>query len=360
MRSAYILQLASVGVLGGLATRMRIFMIKMITKNFSQQEWQEIVSQFEDLSMIQLWEYGETKTRLQGWRAVRQVFYCDNIIVGAVQVMIKMIPGFNKGVVWMNRGPLWKKKGETPNLERLQEILNQLVGYWAKKEKMYLRIAPTLEDNVESQSLLLKQGLTARLDTQWISIRVDLAQSPETLRSNLEKKWRNCLARAEKLGVSFEIGNGEDFLKEFTADYTSFLKEKKFSTPITPEFVVMFQQLLPAGRKMWVLTACLNEVKLGSILIAIYGNSAEYLVGAVNEQGKQANAGQFLLWSALYAMKNKGVQWFDLGGADPQKTPKGIMHFKQGLNGKPYQLVGEYDLAQGWIARLIKIIISPR
>ena len=109
---------------------------------------------------------------------------------------------------------------------------------------------------------------------------------------------------------------------------------------------------------MWVLTARLKEVKLGSILIATYGNSAEYLAGAVNEHGKQVNAGQFLLWNALCAMKNKGFEWFDLGGADPQKTPAGIMHFKQGLNGLPYQLVGEYEMAQGWIAKLIKIIIK--
>lgn len=332
-------------------------MLTMQTKNFMQSEWHNIVSQFEDLSIIQLWEYGEAKTRLQGWRAVHQVFYCDEVVEGAVQVMVKMLPGLNRGVVWINRGPLWQKRGEAADPNTFNEMLAQMIDYWVKKEKMYLRVAPTVLDGVQHRSLLLDQGLSAIPSRQWISAKVDLTQSLEAIRRNLEKKWRNCLARAEKLDVGLNVGNSEGFLNEFIADYVNFLKGKNFTTSITPEFIAMFQQMFPPDRKMWILTARLSGVKLGSILIATYGNSAEYLAGAVNEQGKKVNAGQFLLWNALREMKSKGFQLFDLGGADPQKTPKGIMHFKQGLNGAPYQLVGEFDLAKGLIAKFIKVII---
>ena len=39
--------------------------------------------------------------------------------------------------------------------------------------------------------------------------------------------------------------------------------------------------------------------------------------------------------------KDDGCKWFDIGGLD-ETTPKGIAHFKRGLNSNLYELSGEW------------------
>jgi lipid II:glycine glycyltransferase (peptidoglycan interpeptide bridge formation enzyme) len=48
-----------------------------------------------------------------------------------------------------------------------------------------------------------------------------------------------------------------------------------------------------------------------------------------------------LLWEAILHAKKDGCEWFDIGGLN-ETTPKGIAHFKQGLNSELYSLVGEW------------------
>jgi len=75
----------------------------------------------------------------------------------------------------------------------------------------------------------------------------------------------------------------------------------------------------------------------------------------VNGAGRAANAGQLLLWRAVCEMKELGYRWFDLGGMDLYQTPSGIFHFKAGLGGTPYRLVGEFEAHDGrWVSKMIR------
>jgi lipid II:glycine glycyltransferase (peptidoglycan interpeptide bridge formation enzyme) len=112
---------------------------------------------------------------------------------------------------------------------------------------------------------------------------------------------------------------------------------------VTPPFLSSLQSYLPADRKLWAITGRHGDNKLGGVLIGRYGHNCEYLVGAINDAGKGVNAGQLMLWRAICQMKEMGYHWFDLGGMDPVRTPKGILHFKTGVNGTPYALIGEIE-----------------
>ena len=74
-----------------------------------------------------------------------------------------------------------------------------------------------------------------------------------------------------------------------------------------------------------------------------YGETYVCVVGVVNETGRPVNAGHFLFWRALVEAKRLGHRWFDLGGMHPSFTPPGIFHFKAGVGGSAYQLVGEME-----------------
>lgn len=337
-------------------------MIRMEIKQVGQKEWHEITCQFEDLSLIQLWEYAEVKARVGPWKVARHLFWKGNEIVGAAQGLIRTIPFLNKGLVWMNRAPLWRKIGEKKNPVLFEEMLKELRKYWVDKKKMYLRIAPPLLDNEGNKSILKKATFSlCNPSFKWTSARINLTKTEQELRKGLKQKWRNCLNKAEHLGLSFEFGTSRKLMEELVFDYKKLLQNRKFKATISPDLINMLQNLLPDEKKMWIFTGKHNSERLGSILIACYGNTCGYLIGAVNDVGKKHNAGQFLLWQAICQMKKMGYKSFDVGGADPERTPPGILYFKQGLGGESYRLVGEFEACSGrFFPQLVRYVVGRR
>jgi hypothetical protein len=147
--------------------------------------------------------------------------------------------------------------------------------------------------------------------------------------------------------------------QELIASYKEMLLAKRYQTNITPQFLCHLQGLLPPDHKMWAFVGRHNGQVLGGALMATYGDTCEYVVGAINEAGRAFNAGQFWLWQSVCQMKTLGYRWFDLGGMDPHHTPTGIFHFKAGLGGTPYRLVREFEADDGgWRGRVVRWYVS--
>jgi len=330
-------------------------MLSLSIRNFGQDEWAELVSQFQDLSLLQTWEYGLAKARTGSWKVQRGIFLENEHVVGAFQALVRTIPGLHRGLVWINRGPLWERDGNS-NSSRLLSMIGELRRYWVHQRHMYLRVAPSSrEGQIEPGSF---QEIGYCLDESlsgWASARVDLFQPAETLRGQLQQKWRNCLNKAERLGLVVESGSGASLFEGFLAEYSRMLADRRYHSSVTPALLSRLQAVLPPERKLWVLAARQGECALGSVLLARYGAAAEYLAGTVNEDGRRVNAGQLLLWCALCEMKDQGYRWFDMGGMDPERTPSGIFHFKAGVGGTPHRLIGEIEAHDGsWISRILR------
>jgi lipid II:glycine glycyltransferase (peptidoglycan interpeptide bridge formation enzyme) len=135
-------------------------------------------------------------------------------------------------------------------------------------------------------------------------------------------------------------------MDELLIEYKDLLARKKFKPGVTPELIVNIQKLLPEERKILVFSGRHDGKKLGSILIASSGKTCTYFVGSTNSNGREMNVNYYLLWNAICEMQRRGCKWFDVGGAHPDNTPPGILHFKRGLRGKPYQLMGETEAYQ--------------
>ena len=318
-------------------------MIRMITQPYAQDEWNRIVEGFCDLSLMQTWEYAEAKTGDSSWKVERAIFEGnDGRVLGAVQAMIRYVPGLGKGLVWISRGPLWRGADET-DVSTLVAMMNLLRQYWVVERGMYLRILPTLFQGEVDSDLFTKSGY--RLvdgSILWASSLLDLSLPIEVLRSRLQQKWRNCLNKAGRQGIVAQSGVEDVLFNDLLLEYEGMLQRKSFVS-CSPSLLSRLQSTLPDERKLWVVRGRLGSQSLGGVLIARYGQFCEYLVGTVNDAGKRINAGQLLLWLAITQMKEQGYRWFDLGGMDPVRTSKGIMHFKRGVNGSPYELMGEVE-----------------
>lgn len=319
-------------------------MVRMEINTLGQKEWTEIIINLEGISLMQTWEFGEAKQNTGPWKVNRAVFKKnDDEIIGAVQALTRSIPFIKRGLVWINHAPLFRNKEALVN-GLYSTMLNDLREYWVEERKMYLRVAPPIEASLNNYELLYNAGFKQTSEIGgWTSDVIDLTEPVEHLRKKLQQKWRNCLNKAERMGVSYEIGTSQFLFKELLTDYRALMLKKHMESNETLELIIAMQDILPEANKMIVLAGRHNGERLGSILIACYGSTCIYLVGATNENGRQLNVNHYLLWNALCEMKKRGYTCFDLWGVHPIKTPKGILHFKKGLNGRPYQLVGELE-----------------
>lgn len=318
--------------------------MRLITKPFSQDDWIGIISDFQDLSLVQTWEYGEAKVRTGPWKVERSVFLDGDRLVGVCQAMVRVLPVLGRRVVWINRGPLWRRRQEEPDFSVLSAMLVELRRYWVEERGMYLLIAPMLSREETLPSPFPPSGFAwVEPAAGWASARLDLHRPREELRKLLHPKWRNCLKKAERLELVVESGCQDQVFLQVMAEYQQMLKQKDFQPSLTPGLIAQWQKFLGPDRKLWGAIGKQGEERLGAILIARYGNTCEYIVGAVNQNGRAANVNYLLLWEGIVRMKELGYRWFDLGGMDPLTTPAGILHFKSGLGGSPYLLVGELE-----------------
>lgn len=319
--------------------------IRFESSGTNRAAWQAAADPFLDKSLMQDWAFGQAKAATGPWRAERGVFFARNEIVGAVQTMIRDLPLVGGGLVWINRGPLWRKAADQ-SPDHLAALLEVLRGRW-EAGGYYLRVAPPIEGAFAAP----------RFDSTgmpgWASARVDLSPPPDVLRAHLQQKWRNALNKAERGDLI--VSSGTDSVSVFNTGFTRFLAEKKFATSVTPDLLERMQEELPPENKLVAHVAQAGNALAGGALIARYGETAEYLAGFATEAGHGLNVGQILLWRAMLAAKETGVRWFDAGGMDENRTPEGIYHFKAGLNGAPYRLADEIEYCPPDVrARLVR------
>ncbi len=325
-------------------------MIDFAFTGMGRDEWTRLAGEFADLSLMQCWEYAEAKARMGRWRVERGLFLDGGHTVGLVQVLVRPLPaGIPGGLAWINRGPLWRRNGEAGDSARLAAMMGALRAHYAGAKSMYLRLAPPLAEGAACSAAGFLPAGTAG----WASAVLDLTPPVETLRANLRQKWRNCLNKAERCHL--QVRGGGDPFAAFLDGHRRLTAAGGFAATVTAELLETLQALLPEDRKMTAFLASTETAPVASVLVARYGDTGEYLAGNVGDQGRRLNAGQLLLWRAVCAMKEQGCRRFDLGGLDPDLTPPGIRHFKEGLGAVPYRLAPEVEAVGGGpLGRLVR------
>ena len=161
-------------------------------------------------------------------------------------------------------------------------------------------------------------------------------------------KWRNCLRKGQKLGVTVKLDKGGQEKFQWLIDfYQAQQREKRFDG--TSDRML---QALAANQSQsfkFNLYIALDDSSdsqdsvLGVLVTLQFDDVSEYLIGVSNERGRANQANSVLLWEAVLDAKRNGCRWLDVGGL-ADNTPKGIASFKKGLNPEPYALVGEWRM----------------
>jgi hypothetical protein len=225
-------------------------------------------------------------------------------------------------------------------------VLRSLLREARHRRWWMVQIAPEIPDSEGVRRELKTLGLRRRSDPVWASGRLALTTDEKVLLMGLDGKWRNCMRKGCRLGVSVmhhdgNLTNPDQLVREYLA-----LQQRNNFKGLPETLLRSLAGQTGAGWQFNLFLAKDTNAQeekepIGMLVTVRHGDSATYLIGACNDRGRQMQANSVLLWEAILHAKRSGCAWFDIGGLN-ENTPKGIAKFKKGLNAVPYGLAGEW------------------
>ena len=321
---------------------MNMHEYKVEVDGVSELGWSELIGRFADASIYQTWAYGAIRW---GWRNLSHlVLKREGEVVGMAQLRIIRPANLRMGIAYLRWGPLCHTRGRSFDPGIVKAMAAALREEYVRKRGLYLEILPNAfsgSGRAEGfQAAFYEYDCKPGLGSEkYRTLVLELKPSLEELRKKLDKKWRNQLNAAEKNNLTVIQGEGMKEYRSFCELYTQMWERKKFKTTVSIEQFGRIQESLPENQRMKVMI-CEHEGKpLAGLVCSAIGDSAIYLLGATNEDGMKSKGAYLLHWTLIQWLKEKGVQYYDLGGIDPEANP-GVYHFKRGFSGEDVSHIG--------------------
>jgi lipid II:glycine glycyltransferase (peptidoglycan interpeptide bridge formation enzyme) len=320
-----------------------VFSVKEITYH----DWQNHIQNCQKTNMLQFWQYGDAKTETSRWEAIRFLIIDeDKKSIGLAQVLSLKVPLIG-GVARMNRGPiLLDSSGNNKSLNVLIKVFSALIDEFKKRHWWLVQIAPEINDLELANNLLKQFGLRKLAVTPYASGLLSLQPNEEQLIMGLKKKWRYSLRKAQgaNVNISMQDGNSKN-LKVLLSRYSDLKKKNEFNGIADSLILSLAKKKAREWQFNFFIANNDNSSNIESccgILVSVrHGDTTTYFLGVTTAKGRELQVNYLLLWEAILHAKKNDCSWFDIGGLD-LSTPKGIMHFKKGLQSEPYSLIGEW------------------
>ncbi len=305
-------------------------------------EWSEMLDQFVDANLYQTWAYGAVRWGAKSLSHL--VVKRDGEVLGMAQLRIVRPTNFKFGMAYLRWGPVCHKRDRQLEAEAFNCMASALQEEYVYKRRLLLHVLPDAFAG-SSRGELFQTAFSkfthepaASIDS-YRTFLLDLAPSADELRRNLDKKWRNQLARAEKNGLRVTDGNGIEQYRTFCRMYKQMQDRKAFESSVDIEEFGEIQERLPETHRMRILICEQEGIPVAGIVASAIGDSAIYLLGATSDDGLKAKGSYLLQWTLIQWLKQGGFRWYDLGGINPERNP-GVYHFKNGLSGKDVSQLG--------------------
>jgi hypothetical protein len=285
-------------------------------------------------SLQQDWAYGEAMQAM-GVPVLRARVSLGGAAVGWAQFIVRRW-GRLGAVALCSRGPIW-----LPTLT----ISERAQAYAALRRSLPLTglrfILVTPEEAAgQPHGLHPLRRIMSGLST----VMLDLTPSMETLRAQLERRWRHRLVSSEAAGLSIQrVGtNPGQFRWLLEAEMAQ--RSDKGLEGLPPAFFESYVQTRsPAAKNLLTLRADVGRDRIAAMMFLIHGTAAIYHIGWTTDKGRDLHAHNLILWRAMEALKEQGIQRLDLGGVNTVRSA-GIARFKISTGGQVLTLAGTYLL----------------
>lgn len=265
--------------------------------------------------------------------------YNGDSLIGRAILMQRRFFGILR-LTTLFRGPVWINPDTSPDLKIA--VYKAFRKVYPARRWNFLALMPEASNSPESHALMRHAGYR-QVTTGFSTIWVDLRSSEEALRGQLKGKWRNQLVSAEKNGLSISIGGKKPHHYSWLLDEETKQRQRRKYHGLPVGMVPTFAHVAndKNGGGILSVTAIKDKTRIAGALFLLHGNSATYHIGHATETGRTHNAQNLVLWQALLALKERGINYLDMGGLNTADL-EGIARFKLGLGADPITLVGTY------------------
>lgn len=276
---------------------------------------------------LQLWGWGEVKTA-HGWHADRVLALNDSgTIVGAAQVLIKVLPGGFKTITYIPRGPVAEQKPRTEVLEAIaSHVKSRYKAIVLTIEPHWKEFDPPQHWRQSSNTILIPQTLI-----------LDLTKSEDELMAAIHRKRRYDIRKsAQDVPDIHEVQSREE-LQKCLALYKETAKRAGFALHGDSYYEDIFEKLGEHSR----LIAAWNRAgePLAFTWLVSSNEVAFELYSGISAEGQQLRANYALKWWCITHMQQEGIRQYDFNGL----LNDGISSFKRSFAEHEDLLVGTYD-----------------
>ncbi|MFT6698352.1 MAG: hypothetical protein ACJAR7_001398 [Polaromonas sp.] len=278
------------------------------------------------------WAYGSSMQMI-GVPVLRARVEVEGVLVALAQFIVRRW-GTLVSVGLCSRGPIWLQAMTAKDKALIYAELRRSVPLTGLR---WLLITP---EEIRGDSLGLSKW--RRVMTGYATVMLDISQSQAVLRAALDAKWRNRLVAAQASALTVHRVGSNPGQYRWLLDHEETQREQRgFAGLPQPFYDVYIQSRQQPAQTLLTLRADLGRDRVAGMMFLLHGESATYQVGWSNEQGRQLNAHNLLLWRAIAELQQRGVRCLDLGGVNTARSA-GVARFKIGTGGVVRILAGTY------------------
>jgi len=298
-------------------------------------EWDSLFARVPQPTLTQAFGYAQAMSKTYGWVPRLGVIQADGTAIGLVQVLerrhLKLFT-----LRRIHRGPLWF--GDPPP-GAVGAALRLLRAACPDNPIARLSFLPELPDTPENAALMAEAGFR-RFGPGYRTVWIDLRQPDEALRAAMARGWRQELKKAEKAGLVMDLDPAAanlPWLAKKEHEQAQVKHYREMSGPLA----VRLRNALHNRDGVLLAAAVDGKEAVSAGLFFGHGTAATYQLGWSNDRGRKTSAMRLVLWKAIGHLRERGFQWLDLGGINPDTAP-GVTDFKLGTGGTVFESVGLY------------------
>lgn len=274
---------------------------------------------------LQLWGWGEVKAA-HNWR-VERIFVRENEkVIGAVQILLRPLPGPFRCLAYIPRGPMAMP-------ENRAKVLEELALYVKETHRaVALTVEPDWIDWPEAAGW--KHSANTILIPR--TLILDLTKAEDELQSAMSKKTRQYIRKSAAEAIEVRRVKNREELAACLEIYKDTAKRANFALHDDDYYYDIYEKM---GDFSPVLAAFSNGRPIAFLWLAISQETAFELYGGMNEEGQELRANYALKWHTIQTMKKWGLSRYDFNGL----LNDGVSTFKQGFADHEDMLAGTYD-----------------
>ncbi len=309
---------------------------------------------FRDLSWRQAPAYAARAARDVGARVEYVSILRADRAIGFASVRLKPIPLTGCGLAFVSQGPAVSPAGEL-NFEHLGFAIDALVDEYVIGRRLVLRIQPPLYRGEEGTALARffeQRGFSPGDDGRYRTMAIRLDRPLDEIRRGLDAKWRSDLKRAEASDLEIVRSDDPADFDRFAPIFEALTQGKGFSAPQGIQFFREVASASGAADHIRVHLAIRENRVVAGHIGSFSGDTAVYLLGAANQEGRETRAAYLLQWAVLSHARELGQHVYDLGGIDELRNPD-VFRFKKRMGGYLIETAPAYQRAPGRMSGLI-------